>query len=151
MCIRDRSISSFGGWLPAAASSGHGTGAFPALTEHDVVRSRWARATLTGYKDPIGRVAETGTYDELAQLSFKLRDDTPETPAALQGANLRRTMSYFPLPGSSGGPVVDVETGSVVGIVRGHRTSQLHGSRGDAVPAEKIFEFFALPGFGKHR
>lgn len=145
------SISSFGGWLPAGANNGPGTGAFPALTDHDVVRNRWARATLTGYKDPIGRVAETGTYDELAQLSFKLRDDTPETPAALQGANLRRTMSYFPLPGSSGGPVVDVETGSVVGIVRGHRTSQLHGSRGDAVPAEKIFEFFALPGFGKHR
>ncbi|WFD03348.1 hypothetical protein MOBT1_002037 [Malassezia obtusa] len=144
------SVSSFGGWLPAAPSAGqHGT--FPALTENEVVRNRWARATLTGYKDPIGRVAETGTYDELAQLNFKLRDDVPETPEGLRGSNLMRSMTYFPLPGSSGGPVVDIETGSVVGIVRGHRTSQLHGSRGDAVPAEKIFEFFALPGLGKRR
>lgn len=144
------SVSSFGGWLPIAPESEGVQGALPALTENEVIRNRWARATLVGYKDPIGRVAETGTYDELAQLSFKLKNG-PETPSALQGTNLMRSMTYFPVPGSSGGPVVDVDTGSVVGIVRGHRTSQLHGSRGDAVPAEKIFEFFALPGLGKRK
>ena len=44
---------------------------------------------------------------------------------------------------------MDVETGSVVGIVRGHKMSALEGRRGDAVPAEKVFEFFALPGLGR--
>ena len=52
----------------------------------------------------------------------------------------RRPLPNFPPPGSSGGPVVDVETGSVVGIVRGHKMSVLEGRRGDAVPAEKVFE-----------
>lgn len=145
------SVSSFGGWLPAPQQGQGELSTFPQLTDHDVIRNRWAPATLVGYKDPIGRVAETGTYDELAQLSFKLKGDVPETPEGLRPSNLMRSMTYFPLPGSSGGPVVDAESGSVVGIVRGHRTSQMHGSRGDAVPAEKVFEFFALPGLGKRR
>ncbi|WFD05512.1 hypothetical protein MVES1_000842 [Malassezia vespertilionis] len=144
------SISSFGGWLSASCESNK-IAAFPRLTDNQVIRNRWARATLVGYKDPIGRVAETGTYDELAQLSFTLNDQAPETPESLRRASLKRSKMSFPLPGSSGGPVVDINSGSVVGIVRGHRTSQLHGSRGDAVPAEKVFELFALPGLGNRR
>ncbi|KAK0551534.1 hypothetical protein OC846_003249 [Tilletia horrida] len=55
----------------------------------------------------------------------------------------------FPPPGSSGGPIVSLKDGCVVGVVRGSRTSVLEGHRGDGVPAEKIFEMFALPGLGQ--
>ncbi|KDN42978.1 hypothetical protein K437DRAFT_155241, partial [Tilletiaria anomala UBC 951] len=60
----------------------------------------------------------------------------------------RKRLPSFPPRGSSGGPVVDVKTGSIVGVVRGTKMSVLEGKRGDAIPAEKVFEFFALPGFG---
>lgn len=55
----------------------------------------------------------------------------------------------FPPPGSSGGPIVDMSTGSVVGVTRGCKMSSLGGRRGEGVPSEKIFEFFTLPGMGK--
>lgn len=131
------SVSSFGGWMSnPVGQSAHMISRF--LNE-EVVRNRWARATLIGYRDPIGRQAETGTYDELAQLDFTLNSDSPETPNSLKDA-AKVSSSAFPMPGSSGGPVVDVESGSVVGIVRGQRSSELGDSRGDAVPAEKVFE-----------
>ncbi|KAL4400605.1 hypothetical protein ACI68E_001923 [Malassezia pachydermatis] len=142
------SVSSFGGWVPDATA-----GSFSikeGLTQHDVVRNRWAHAKLTGYRDPIGRQAETGTYDELAQLDFQLDWDSEETPESLREAAMRST-AVFPIPGSSGGPVVDIHSGCVVGVVRGQRSSELGDVRGDAVPAEKIFEFFALPGLGKRK
>lgn len=150
------SVCSFGGWMP------RGTGSTSDLIfqflHEDVVRNRWVRATLVGYRDPIGRQAETGTYDELAQLDFILNLESPENPASVKDA-AKVSSASFPMPGSSGGPVVDINTGSVVGIVRGQRSSELGDSRGDAVPAEKIFEctfepltaVFSLPGIGKRR
>ncbi|SJX61276.1 uncharacterized protein SRS1_10271 [Sporisorium reilianum f. sp. reilianum] len=153
------------------------------LERDDAGRSRWGRARLVEYKDPCGASAMVGTYDELAQLDYKLLVSSPANPPALQGdyalrlsstvseavrpsaafgagsttegeaqvmqSQTRRPLPNFPPPGSSGGPVVDVETGSVVGVVRGHKMSALEGRRGDAVPAEKVFEFFALPGLGR--
>lgn len=156
------------------------------LERDDAGRSRWGRARLVEYKDPCGASAMVGTYDELAQLDYKLLVSSPANPPALQGdyalrlsstvseatrpvvafgsttststskarteviqSQTRKPLPNFPPPGSSGGPVVDVETGSVVGIVRGHKMSALEGRRGDAVPAEKVFEFFALPGLGR--
>ncbi len=140
---------------------------------------------MVEYKDPCGASAMVGTYDELAQLDYKLLVSSPANPPALQGdyalrlsstvteagrpaalsnggsgaasgggrgvveSQTRKPLPNFPPPGSSGGPVVDVESGSVVGIVRGHKMSALEGRRGDAVPAEKVFEFFALPGLGR--
>lgn len=128
-------VSSFGGWQP------RGTGSLgPSLIAENVVRSRWGRATVVGYKDAIGRVAETGTYDDLFQMDFALRADAPENPRTLLERNSHGAAPEFPAPGSSGGPVVDVHTGSVVGIVRGYRINQIHGSRGDAVPSEKVYE-----------
>ncbi|KAN0061143.1 hypothetical protein ACQY0O_006878 [Thecaphora frezii] len=144
------------------------------LERDDAGRSRWGRARLVEYKDPCGGQALVGTYDELAQLDYKLLLSSPANPPALQGdaalrmsssvsastqpaviatsaTKRRQSLPNFPPPGSSGGPVVDVETGSVVGIVRGHKMSPLEGRRGDAIPAEKIFEFFALPGLGKKK
>ncbi|EST06209.1 Trypsin-like cysteine/serine peptidase domain protein [Kalmanozyma brasiliensis GHG001] len=150
------------------------------LERDDAGRSRWGRARLVEYKDPCGASAMVGTYDELAQLDYKLLVSSPANPPALQGdyalrlsstvteatrlgsggeatergrevvqSRTRKPLPNFPPPGSSGGPVVDVESGSVVGVVRGHKMSALEGRRGDAVPAEKVFEFFALPGLGR--
>ncbi|SAM77515.1 uncharacterized protein UBRO_01809 [Ustilago bromivora] len=154
------------------------------LERDDAGRSCWGRARLVEYKDPCGASAMVGTYDELAQLDYKLLVSSPANPPALQGdyalrlsstvseasrpaslangsggsgagkesvvgSQTRKPLPNFPPPGSSGGPVVDVESGSVVGIVRGHKMSSLEGRRGDAVPAEKVFEFFALPGLGR--
>lgn len=131
------SVSSFGGWIPTGKKS---TSCKSCHFHHaDIARNRWARATLVGYRDPIGRQAETGTYDELAQLDFILKRESPATPYSLKTI-AAQSSGMFPLPGSSGGPVVDVDTGSVVGIVRGQRTSKLGDSRGDAVPSEKVFE-----------
>lgn len=68
-------------------------------------------------------------------MDFKLLSSSPfNSPALLRPA------PNFPPPGSSGGPVVDVNTGSVVGIVRGTKMGLLEGRRGDAVPAEKVYE-----------
>ena len=75
----------------------------------------------------------------MAQLDFTLKWDSPATPLLLRSA-AAQSSRMFPLPGSSGGPVVDVETGSVVGVIRGQRSSKLGDSRGDAVPSEKVFE-----------
>ncbi|GAA5897264.1 hypothetical protein JCM5296_000985 [Sporobolomyces johnsonii] len=86
----------------------------------------WAEGTIVEYKDSIGRTAETGTYDELANM----------------------WLDCTPTPGSSGGPVVDRQTGSVVGVTRG--STHKYGERvqyGFATPAERILEMFAIPGF----
>lgn len=89
---------------------------------------------------------KTGSYDELAQLDFKLLPDNMHNPPALQSRE--RGPAQFPPPGSSGGPIVDAATGAVVGVTRGTKMSQLQGKRGDGVPAERVFFMFALPGFG---
>lgn len=114
----------------------------------DAGRSRWGRARLVEYRDVSGREAKTGTYDDLAQLDFKLLIDSMHNPPALQQKG-RAGIAAFPPPGSSGGPIVDASSGAVVGVTRGTKMSQLEGSRGDGIPAEKVFFFFALPGFPK--
>lgn len=69
----------------------------------------------------------------------------------------------FPTAGSSGGPIVDEETGAVVGMMLGSRMdSHVQGVRGWGIPSETIYEvrlcfispsraltdaqMFALPG-----
>ncbi|KAE8210113.1 hypothetical protein CF327_g5973 [Tilletia walkeri] len=83
----------------------------------------------------------------LANLSSPTPSKSPAESQQPQGG--AGTPSAFPPPGSSGGPIVSSRDGSVVGVVRGSRSSVLEGHRGDGVPAEKIFEMFALPGLGK--
>lgn len=86
---------------------------------------KWARGNVLGYRDFAGQEAKPGTYDALSHMLF--------TP--------------FPTSGSSGGPVVDEETGAVVGMMLGSRMdSHVHGVRGWGIPSETIFEMFALPG-----
>lgn len=128
----------------------------PAGREKDIIRrerddagrSRWGRARLVEYRDVSGQEALPGTYDELAQLDFKLLVDNHHNPPALRQRG-KAGVAAFPIAGSSGGPIVDVASGSVVGVIRGSKTSQLGGSRGDGIPAERVFFFFALPGFPK--
>ena len=51
----------------------------------------------------------------------------------------------IPTPGSSGGPIVDEESGAVVGLIRGSKLDNRHeGLRGWAIPAEAIYEVFIL-------
>ncbi|PWN44536.1 hypothetical protein IE81DRAFT_321153 [Ceraceosorus guamensis] len=125
----------------------------------DAARSRWGRARLVEYKDDYGQEARTGTYDTLAQLDFKLvlshsnppalHSSPPTSDSAEERRRATRGVPNFPPPGSSGGPIVCAESGAVVGVTRGTKMGILEGRRGDGVPAEKVFEFFALPGLGK--
>jgi len=47
----------------------------------------------------------------------------------------------LPTPGSSGGPIVDEDTGAVVGVMLGTRMeSRVEGMMGWGVPTETIFE-----------
>ncbi|PCH33473.1 hypothetical protein WOLCODRAFT_135150 [Wolfiporia cocos MD-104 SS10] len=87
--------------------------------------SKWIRGTVLGYRDMAGREAKPGTYDALSHLLF---DPTPT-------------------PGSSGGPIIDEESGAVIGVVLGTQMqNRLQGVCGWGVPSEMIFEMFSLPG-----
>jgi hypothetical protein len=47
----------------------------------------------------------------------------------------------IPTPGSSGGPIIDLENGAVVGVVRGSRMdNRIAGLKGWATSAESIYE-----------
>lgn len=85
----------------------------------------WKPAEVLFYKDRCGHEAAIGTYDELSSMIY----------------------SHPPANGSSGGPIVNSQTRSVVGIVRGSEVP--FGNRklvGFAVPSECLFEAFKLPG-----
>ncbi|KAG2023780.1 hypothetical protein CC2G_001395 [Coprinopsis cinerea AmutBmut pab1-1] len=85
----------------------------------------WKHGRVVGYRDFSGRETQPGTYDALSHMLF--------TP--------------FPTAGSSGGPVVDAETGAVVGVMLGSRMDNaIAGVKGWGVPSETIFEMFSLPG-----
>ncbi|PBK77040.1 hypothetical protein ARMSODRAFT_1012241 [Armillaria solidipes] len=88
--------------------------------------SKWVRGTVLGYRDFAGRETMPGTYDALSHLLF--------TP--------------LPTMGSSGGPIIDDESGAVVGVMLGTRMdNRVEGVRGWGVPSETIFEqMFSLPG-----
>lgn len=78
---------------------------------------------MLGYRDFAGREAQPGTYDALSHMLFK--------PP--------------PTAGSSGGPIVDEETGAVVGVMLGTRMdNRVEGVRGWGVPSEAIFEVSCL-------
>lgn len=51
------------------------------------------------------------------------------------------TLTSIPSEGSSGGPIIDIDSGAVVGVMRGSTNG--YGdrqTRGFATPAEKLFE-----------
>lgn len=86
---------------------------------------KWVRGHVLGYKDLAGNEAKPGTYDALSHMLF-------HPP---------------PTAGSSGGPIIDEESGAVVGVMLGTRLDNVVGGvKGWGVPAEAIFEMFSLPG-----
>lgn len=86
---------------------------------------KWVHGEIVGYRDFAGNEAKPGTYDSLAHMFF----------------------SAIPTPGSSGGPVIDLESGSIIGVIRGSRLdNQVVGLRGWATSCESIYEMFRLPG-----
>ncbi|KAF7982039.1 hypothetical protein HWV62_30304 [Athelia sp. TMB] len=83
--------------------------------------SKWVKGRILGYRDFAGREAEPGTYDSLSHLLFE----------------------PLPTAGSSGGPIIDEETGAVVGVILGTRMdNRVEGVRGWGSPAESIFELW---------
>ncbi|KAF9270445.1 hypothetical protein L218DRAFT_35095 [Marasmius fiardii PR-910] len=58
---------------------------------------RWGRGEVKGYRDCAGRETRPGTYDALSHMLF----------------------APLPTPGSSGGPIVDEDSGAVVGVSLG--------------------------------
>ncbi|KAF9560208.1 hypothetical protein CPC08DRAFT_708260 [Agrocybe pediades] len=86
---------------------------------------KWHEGKVLGYRDFAGRETEPGTYDALSHLLF--------TP--------------LPTAGSSGGSILDKDSGAVIGVMLGTRMdNRVEGVRGWGVPSEAIFEMFALPG-----
>ncbi|TFK23130.1 hypothetical protein FA15DRAFT_594957 [Coprinopsis marcescibilis] len=84
---------------------------------------KWTQGMVLGYRDFAGQETQPGTYDALSHMLF--------TP--------------FPTAGSSGGPIVDEESGAVVGMMLGSRMdNQVAGVRGWGIPSETIFEVSVL-------
>lgn len=143
----------------------------------------WAAGRIVEYKNAIGGVAEVRdspvflSWDVLTMRERRLGRTMISVrlylPPARHLANVLRTASVsittIPTPGSSGGPIVDLDTGAVVGIIRGSTKSYGdRGVRGFGTPAEKVFDvrllrvrlrrrrlmglqMFKLPGFTAKR
>ena len=92
---------------------------------------------VRGYRDFAGRETHVGPASSIRRTSL-MQIIQPGTYDALSH------MMFTPLPtsGSSGGPIVDEDTGTVVGMVLGSQMdgSRVDGMRGWGVPAEVIFE-----------
>jgi len=81
---------------------------------------------MLGYRSYVGQEVHAGTSSTLPYI----------------------LTSILPTSGSSGGPLVDAESGAVVGMISGRRMdSRVEGERGWGSAAEQIYEMFALPGF----
>ncbi|WVQ99115.1 hypothetical protein IAU59_006247 [Kwoniella sp. CBS 9459] len=88
--------------------------------------SAWRTTEMMGYRGYNWREVLPGTSSSLPYIVFSDR----------------------PKPGSSGGPILDAQSGAVIGVVSGSRTlSAVEGERGYGSSAENIFELFSLPGF----
>ncbi|CAF1085890.1 unnamed protein product [Adineta ricciae] len=94
-------------------------------TSTPTVSYSWKLAEVLCYRGPCGQEAQAGTYDELTSMMH----------------------SHPSSNGSSGGPIVNKETRSVVGIVRGSEVNYTNRKRiGFAIPSEHLYDAFRLPG-----
>jgi hypothetical protein len=104
----------------------------------------WSMGRITEYRDARGHEAQASPLHRSLELLLTFLSVQTGTYDQL---DLILTTT-LPRQGSSGGPIVDVATGAVVGIVRGSMQSHGEkGARGFATPAERVFELFQLPGF----
>jgi len=110
-------------WVPWMGSAG--------------VYRTWAECMVRGYRDFTGRETQVGVLISIPRVLL-MWITQPGTYDPLNH------MMFTPLPtaGSSGGPIVDEDTGAVVGMVLGSQMdgSRVDGMRGWGVPAEVIFE-----------
>lgn len=101
----------------------------------------WAECIIQGYRDFSGRETHVGKSSAIPRVLL-MQITKPGTYDALSH------MMFTPLPtsGSSGGPIVDEDTGAVVGMVLGSQMdgSRVNGMRGWGAPAEVIFEVGCL-------
>lgn len=86
----------------------------------------WQFGRVIEYKDDHARVIDVGSSDGLHAVTF----------------------SVVPIPGLSGSPIVALDSGAVVAVVRG--STNRYGDRqrrGFGTPADAIFGMFKLDGF----
>lgn len=97
----------------------------------------WAECLVRGYRDFAGRQTHVGTPDSIP-LALLMWIAKPGTYDALS----HMMFTPLPTPGSSGGPIVDEDSGAVVGMILGSQMdgSRVDGMRGWGVPGEVIFE-----------
>lgn len=109
-------------------------------------------AVLKGEKPkfiPQAAVSVRGSPGAASSAAAALQEVKSSQPSGPQGGSVSGDagkgyggygVPNFPPPGSSGGPIVDMSTGAVVGVTRGSKMTTLGGRRGEGVPSEKIFE-----------
>lgn len=122
----------------------------PARKDDEAPPAReWTFGRVTEYRDRAGREAKVSLFG-VAYHRHPRTHPTPTTTTQTGTYDDLALMHMTTLPrhGSSGGPLVDVDSGAVVGIIRG--STHAYGdraARGFATPAERVFELFQLPGF----
>ncbi len=125
---------------------------------------------MLGYRSYVGQEVEVRKMEFFhCTLGFSLRVGSRIALQAGTSSTLPYILtSILPTSGSSGGPLVDAETGAVVGMISGRRMdNRVEGERGWGSAAEQIYEvragvggrtraavdtactaqMFALPGF----
>lgn len=99
--------------------------------------SKWVRGTVLGYRDFAGREAKVGVLFRWCCVTLTRIAKQPGTYDALS----HLLFEPLPTPGSSGGPIVDEESGAVVGVILGTRMdNRVECVRGWGVPSEMIYE-----------
>ncbi|KAH8080111.1 hypothetical protein HD553DRAFT_119553 [Filobasidium floriforme] len=89
---------------------------------------RWGVGEMLGYRSYTGQEVEAGSSHTLPHLQ----------------------VSPLPTPGSSGGPIIRLDTGTVVGLVSGRRSdNRVEGERGWGAAAEGIFEVSSGGNLGR--
>ncbi|KAH9043723.1 hypothetical protein EDB85DRAFT_2138419 [Lactarius pseudohatsudake] len=82
------------------------------------------------------------TLEEIRWSPLLVLPDVPHPSPLTSPPDLSHVRSS-----GSGGPIVDENSGAVVGVMLGSRMdSSVEGMRGWGIPAEAIFEMFRLPG-----
>ena len=98
--------------------------------------SKWVDGEVVGYRDMAGRETQVGSFCSRYGTDDVLLLWQPGTYDDLSHMLFRPQ----PTAGSSGGPIVDEESGAVVGVMLGTRMdSAAEGVQGWGVPAEAIF------------
>jgi hypothetical protein len=98
---------------------------------------KWVKGYVVSYRDFAGNEAKVSPSHLVSKDPCSQANNQPGTYDSL----VNMFITQIPTPGSSGGPIIDTETGAVVGIIRGSRfNNRIEGLRGWATSAESIHE-----------